>query len=320
MLRSEQDQTMLSTKPEDGAPSARATLTICICTVDRPDPLRACLQSIASGELRPDQVLVSDDSRSPQATEAVCSAFDFVTYLEGPRRGLCANRNSVIARATSTHVSLVDDDAVVGPDFVSRAIDHANNDVGRVIVTGSVLEGGTRLVLPGASDFCGHFTYGPRERTWWNRLSGRFETIHLNSNLFPRAAFDVAQFDELIQFGFEDMDLCSHLLAQGYRIEWDPKMINSHYPPPRTEPASWMRWRNWTRARYYTSLKRYFLWSRRPHLGLAYLLIAPVKIVLHSAKVGEWAQISPTPGDMLIAIRLFLKFRRQSARTLAPGS
>ena len=297
--------------PEPDIPAGDATLTICICTVNRPDSLRACLQSIAEGEVKPHHVLVSDDSATPKIAQAVCADFPFATWAAGPRRGLCANRNSIISKVATTHVSLIDDDATVSRAFVRQALHHANNDPARTIVTGALLELGTRLVLPGASDFCGHFTYGPSPKVWWQQQNNRFETIHLNCNVIPRAAFDIAEFDELIEFGFEDMDLCSHLLAEGYRIEFDPEMVNSHFPPPKSKTISRQRWRHWTQARYYTSLKRYFVWNRRPTLGLAYLVVSPAKLILHSLKWRKWEQVGPAPVELFSAFRLFLKFLRQ---------
>lgn len=288
----------------DSAPS----VCICICTMDRPGALRACLQSIVAGEVTPQQVIVSDDSPLPHGTQEVCAAFPFVEYMEGPHRGLCANRNRVIAAARTTHVSLLDDDATVGKDFVRRALDHAQHDDDHAIITGDVLDGG-QVFRPGAPDFWGRFLPTPR--------NGRYETLQLNCNLFPLQAFQTAHFDELIDYGFEDMDLCSALLAAGYRILYDPEMQNQHFPPPQDERTARNRFGRWEQARYYTSLKRYFIWQRSPLLGFFYAAAAPLYTALFSARWRKWHRIPKAPGDMLKALRVFQQFRRASGRTVA---
>ena len=57
----------------------------------RPEILRRCLASLCAGHLLPDEIIVSDDSRAPEAVEAVCRDFPRIRYSRGPRRGLCAN-------------------------------------------------------------------------------------------------------------------------------------------------------------------------------------------------------------------------------------
>lgn len=292
--------------------TALATVGICICTKDRPESLRLCLQGIAAGSLLPDEVIVSDDSKSPEDTVALCLEFAFVRYIVGPKTGLCANRNMVVAASRSTHLALIDDDAVLAKDFVRRALQHARTEEPKIIVTGSVLEFGTQLFSPGCPDIWGNFTQKTR--------NGQYETIQLNCNLFPRSSFDCSQFDELIQYGFEDMDLCSHLLAMGYQIKWDPELINFHYPPVQTTTITSERFRQWERARYYTSLKRYILWKRRPLLGIFYALVAPLYTMMFSAKWGKWERIPFILPDMIVAVKLFLHSRERERNKIFSSS
>ena len=272
--------------------------------MDRPAVLRACLASIADGEVMPEQVIVSDDSRASSSVKEVCESFPFVEYLEGPQRGLCANRNRVIAAARTTHIALLDDDAAVGRDFVRRALVQARQNDDHAIVTGSVLDGG-QVFRPGAPNFWGQFLQTPRD--------GRYETIQLNCNLFPRGAFQAASFDELIEYGFEDIDLCSALLSAGYRIQYDPELQNQHFPPGQDERTARRRFGHWEQARYYTSLKRYFVWQRAPLRGCFYAVAAPVYTAMFSARWRKWHRIPEAPGDMLKALQRFGTFLRLRA-------
>jgi len=70
-------------------------LTFCICTSGRPVELERCLASITGGTRQPRAVIVSDDSAEPgvaKQVQDICGRYEFVTYVEGPRRGLCGNR------------------------------------------------------------------------------------------------------------------------------------------------------------------------------------------------------------------------------------
>lgn len=104
------------------------SLSLCICTYRRAGGLATCLASIADGDERPDQVIVSDDGHEVEA-ERVATAYPWVTYQRGPARGLSANRNACIDSATGDHIAFIDDDVVVPPTFVSVARSVTGDDV-----------------------------------------------------------------------------------------------------------------------------------------------------------------------------------------------
>ena len=205
-------------------PQSDLSLTLCICTANRPDVLRRCLRAIADGTRPPAEVLVSDDSPDGTETQAVCADFD-VRYLPGPRRGLCAHR---------------------------------------------------------------------------------YETIHLNCNLFPRTAFDHAGFDESIVYGYEDMDLCSHLLSQGFHIRYCPELLNDHIRPAGVPTK---RYRQKEEARFYVSLKRYLLWDKHTAKAGIYLVLAPLQRAAHSIKIRDLDDLRFCVPDMVSAFRATLRER-----------
>jgi glycosyltransferase involved in cell wall biosynthesis/GT2 family glycosyltransferase len=277
------DEDLLSATPALWRRDGKPTISLCICTANRPQVLRRCLQSIAQGQALPAEVIVGDDSTDGWETAAVCGEFSFVRYVGGPRRGLCANRNAVIAAAAGEYVSLLDDDGEVTPSFVCQAQDLAARSDSRTIFTGDVMESGTHRVAPSNPTFWGHFGRPLR-------AAGACETVQLNCNLFPRCAFDTAGFDEQIVYGYEDMDLCQQLLAAGFRIEYHPQLLNLHLPPVKTGQTKQAQVRLAERARYYTSLKRYLLWQRKPLKGWAFAAVAPVHEAVHHLRhrrVGE---------------------------------
>jgi glycosyltransferase involved in cell wall biosynthesis/GT2 family glycosyltransferase len=283
--------------------NGKPSLTLCICTANRPAMLRRCLASIEQGDVVPAEVVVGDDTLDGTETAAVCREFSFVRYVRGPRRGVCANRNVVIAAALGDYISLLDDDAEVTPSFVRLATDLAASADGRTIFTGDVLEHGIDRVPPTNPTFWGHFGKPLSEVC-------APETVHLNCNLFPRSAFRDARFDEHIVFGFQDMDLCQQMLAAGYRIEYRRELLNLHLPPPRPTHVENFTCVDVERARYYTSLKRYMLWQCRPMRAFAYAALAPMHQAAHYILRRQVGQALTGFGDMSWALNQAMAFRK----------
>ena len=290
--------------------SGKPALSICICTANRPAVLRRCLASIEQGEMLPAEVVVGDDTLDGTETAAVCGEFSFVRYVRGPRQGLCANRNVVIAAALGEYLSLLDDDSEVTPSFVRLAQELVSRADGRTIFTGDVLKDGIERVTPRNPTFWGHFGKPLL-------AMGPCETVQLNCNVFPRSAFADARFDERIVYGYEDMDLCQQLLAGGHRIEYRPELVNLHLPLPKA--ADVMRTQNEQaeRARYYTSLKRYMLWQARPVRALAYAALAPLHQAGHHLVHREPARTLAGFSDMSWAVHQALAFRRTAQTTVS---
>jgi GT2 family glycosyltransferase len=291
----------------------RPTLSVCICTADRPKVLRRCLASIEQGEMLPTEVVVADDTLDGTETAAVCGDFAFVRYVRGPRRGLCANRNVVIAAATSDFIALLDDDSEVTPQFVRLALHVTANSDRRTIFTGDVLEGGVDRIPPSNPTFWGHFGKPLA-------VMGQCETVHLNSNIFPRSAFSHARFDERIVYGYEQMDICQQMLVTGHRIEYRRELVNLHLPPPRSAEVLKSQDEQAIRARYYTSLKRYMLWQSRPLRAFAYAALAPLHQAAHHLIHRQLSQALVGFSDMSWAVHQALEFRKAARESSAEVS
>ena len=291
----------------DGKPA----LSIGICTANQPAMLRRCLASIEQGESLPAEVVVGDDSLDGAQTLAVCSEFSFVRYVRGPRRGICANRNVVIAATLGEYLSLLDDDAEVTPEFVRTAQNLASLADGRTVFTGDVMENGFDRVPPTNPTFWGHYGRPLSE-------VGGCETVQLNSNLFPKTAFKDARFDEHIVFGYEEMDLCQQMLSDGFRIEYRRELLSLHLPPPRSKAVELFPGLHVERARYYTSLKRYMMWQSRPVRACAYAALAPLHQAAHYILRKQIRRALAGFGDMTWAFRQALASRK-AARALESG-
>ncbi len=197
------------------------TVGVCITTRHRPELLEECLTHIERSTLHPERVIVSDDSSKPEmiaATEAAVARFERATYVRGPRRGVCANRNNTLdalvaagPAARTDHVAFLDDDALVEPEYFARAqavIDAtAPERRDRIIVSGVRIDLRGERTTPCKLNFRGYFE--PCERT---------EVAGASYAVYPTSFFDRHRWDEQIYFGYEDAELSLRALRDGYDI------------------------------------------------------------------------------------------------------
>lgn len=122
----------------------RPSITAAVCTKDRPDMLRRCLDSLTAlaewtGREPAFRILVVDNAPSDDATQLAVGMFPGVEYAREPRPGLDFARNRAIRRCETELIAYVDDDAVVDGGWLAglREAWAANPDAGAF--TGLVL-------------------------------------------------------------------------------------------------------------------------------------------------------------------------------------
>ncbi|MGH9520247.1 MAG: glycosyltransferase family 2 protein, partial [Terriglobales bacterium] len=90
---------------------ATVSVTVCVCTLNRPQQLRQCLQGLVRMAPAADEILVVDNSAGDPVTERLAREHG-ARYVVEPRLGLSRARNSAVAESTSDVVAFLDDDAV----------------------------------------------------------------------------------------------------------------------------------------------------------------------------------------------------------------
>lgn len=111
------------------APASAAALacSVIIPTADRPEELRACLESLARQTRQPDETIVADASRDDAAQTVVvaCTAAGLsnVRHHRCTRKGAAVQRNEAIDLARGEVVFFLDDDVVCEPSFVAAILD-----------------------------------------------------------------------------------------------------------------------------------------------------------------------------------------------------
>jgi GT2 family glycosyltransferase len=228
-------------------PATRAAAldaTVVVPSFGRPQLLRACLDALAAQTLRPAEVLVvgRDGDRDTEETVSRAAAGTYAPRLLTVREaGHLPPLALGASEARAEVVSFLDDDAEPWPGWLAALLRHyAGPDVGGV---------GGLVSQPGAA-----------ERSTTTRIgmiswSGRFDALHLEriptdwharhvdavrgTNMsFRRTLLLRYPWDGRLNGGAAtdyEVDLCSWVRRQGFRIVYDPEAIVSHHLGPRPE-------------------------------------------------------------------------------------
>ena len=122
----------------DILPGPSPSVSVAICTRERPLELARCLLSLADLSERPLEVLVVDNAPQSLRTREVVAGFPGIRYMCEPRKGLSAARNTALRSADGDVVAFIDDDAVAHPEWVAR-IRRCFDDPEIMVATGLVL-------------------------------------------------------------------------------------------------------------------------------------------------------------------------------------
>ncbi|HUP27843.1 MAG TPA: glycosyltransferase [Chloroflexia bacterium] len=129
------------------------SVAVAIPTMNRPEHLGRCIRSILDGDLRPDQLVVCDQSTSGN-TAAMLSSLEpgdvELTYLHLNRPNASAARNSGFEAARTELVAYIDDDcvpakgwlaALAGSYYATAGSERVASVTGRVLPLRSVRRG-----------------------------------------------------------------------------------------------------------------------------------------------------------------------------------
>jgi glycosyltransferase involved in cell wall biosynthesis len=238
--------------------------------------LRNALRSIEASSQLPAQVIVSDDGVDGRTAEGVVAEFSFVKYQRGPRVGLGANRNACLALVKSAFVCFIDDDVVLPASFLPLAHNLCRTNAAKInppLVSGiefkqSVPGENPIRVEPHNADFWGYQRVPP---------VGNLKAMVINAGIFPTELFSKAQFDSLLWYGSEEIDMIRHAYALGYRVVFEPELWVSHYPSPvnRAEYTGFV-----DASRMYSTAKNYLCYQKDLFRFSLFCVLAPLKLVL----------------------------------------
>jgi GT2 family glycosyltransferase len=228
----------LEEEVETGSP----TVSLIICTRNRPKQLATCLRAVAMLRPPPEELIVVSNSPSDKATEAVVREFSDIRYLVEPKPGLSAARNAGIAVASGEVIAFTDDDVEVTENWISR-IKRALADQNLMAMSG--------LMLPRELETEAQVAFQSRRKRGiplpfrpltfdsaffedWRSRGVPCWLIGAGANMaFRRQVFDhVGLFDERLGAGAagcsEDSEMWYRILARGYNCRYDPACVVRH--------------------------------------------------------------------------------------------
>jgi GT2 family glycosyltransferase len=265
-------------------------IAACVTTRNRLEFLAACLAAFQGSTAPPDQIVVSDDSSDATMrarTRAVVERVPGATYLEGPLRGVCANRNHALAavRPDIDLVSFIDDDVVVDRDFFENArTRYAASGLGwdRIILTGVAVRNDGGVSVPVRLSFRGYFVPAATP-----------EAVAIWATVFPHRFLKTHRFDENIFFGYEDAELCLRALKAGYAIQLAPELRTRDTGTARSTLAerteagqpTFDRYESLVEsARLYVGTKRYLVLFPNPLKAIAFQALYFLHLPIYLAR------------------------------------
>lgn len=207
-----------------------ADTSLILCSRNRPGMLRASIASILEGRMAPSEMVVIDQSDTPDAEldTLAAEAPGCVQYVWSDSRGLSRANNLGISLVRYQWLIFTHDDVLVEKDWLENLIAALTASGERTVVTGRVLstapevDGGFATTLRIEEDAAVYEGRAPL-----NVLKP------LNMAMHRAALENAGRFDEELgpgtRFpGAEDSDLGYRLLNAGYRIAYIPEATLYH--------------------------------------------------------------------------------------------
>jgi glycosyltransferase involved in cell wall biosynthesis len=218
-----------------------ASVSVIICTRDRPESLERCLRSLLDCAYQAEEIVVVDNCPSSDATRRLIEQYPQVHYVLEPMPGLDVARNTGIRHSRGQIVAFVDDDVTVHPDWVARlAACFLDSKV--MAVTGLVLAAELETEAQWLFEQHWGFNRGYRVLTYDSRYFEKLKqrgvpvwNLGAGANMaFRREVFDqIGYFDVRLDVGAAgcsgDSELWYRLLASGLTCRYEPKAVAFHY-------------------------------------------------------------------------------------------
>lgn len=257
--------------------TALPTLSVVVCTRDRPEDLQRCLEALAASKMEPDEVIVVDNASATESTRDVVASFPSVRYVAEPQPGLSVARNTGAVAGSADLVAYLDDDSTVHPDWVRRLREEFA-DPSVMAVTGlllpAALDTPAQVAYETPASLFHHaryqrLSYGPEFLEQTKRRGPPVWRIGGGANMaFRRSAFAlVGGFDERLGAGAagcsEDSEFWYRLIAAGWDCQYQPAVVVFHHHRAHAEPLK-QQARNYIRGHVAALFVQY---ARHRHPG-----------------------------------------------------
>jgi len=205
-------------------------VTLLISSRNRPKLLVQAVQSVLAGAVLPDELIVVDQSDTPNEALSTLQAPRSVAfrYLRSDTTGISRSRNIAFEHAAHPVIVVIDDDCLVASDWLQTIVRALLRAGPRAVVTGRV--------LAGEAEEEGAFAPSLHTSSEPETFTGRITSDPLatfNFALFADTYREIGPFDLRIGPGTrfpssEDNDYGYRLLKEGYKIVFEPTAVVFH--------------------------------------------------------------------------------------------
>jgi len=222
------------------------SITVAICTRDRPELVARCLRSLVEKQSPPTpgffEIILIDNAPATTLTRRmVDTEFPAVRYVFEPKPGLNFARNAALRAARGDLVAFVDDDVVVDAGWLHALMEAWADDPGAGLFTGQVLP--LELETPAQILFeqRGGFRRGFARVHFGSSREGdplypcRAEILGTGANMALRrsAAVAIGGFDEALDMGGPlpgggDLDMFYRMIRSGHGAVYEPGFLAFH--------------------------------------------------------------------------------------------
>ncbi len=216
-------------------------VSVIIPTIGRSELLAKCLESITSNDPAPAEIVVVDQSHSPEVAAVITAAGPTVRLVPCQGVGIARGQNLGLREATHDVAMLTNDDITVAPDWVGVAWKAMQADPA-AIVTGRVLSTGEPGQTPSLRTEEHRIDYRGAEPHWGIMMGGNMA--------FPRRSLlEIGGWDERPSFSVaaEDNDLCYRWMKSGRPMYFEPDLVVWHHDW-RTPDQMQQVYRNYSRG------------------------------------------------------------------------
>jgi len=212
------------------------TATVAICTRDRPQDVRRCLEALMHLQDDGQELLVVDNCPSTEATRHIVETYPRVRYVREDRPGLDVARNRALHEASHDVVAFTDDDAAPDRGWL-RALLRNFDDQCVLCVTGLTmpleLETDAQEWHERYSTFNRGFQRRVFDGTWHNPMAAGHIGAGVNMAVRRSVQDLLGPFDEALDAGTRtrsggDSEMFSRILSAGYRIVYEPHALSWH--------------------------------------------------------------------------------------------
>ncbi|WP_432490959.1 glycosyltransferase [Kineococcus gypseus] len=224
-------------------PVDTSVVTVAVCTRDRPEDLRRCLEAVGRLRTPVAEVLVVDNASRGDGTRRVALEHG-ARYVREPRAGLDWARNRALLEARTPVVAFADDDVLVDPGWAEGVARAFEDEPGAVVVTGLVAPAELSTPAQVMFEAIGGFGRGYRRR-WFSvavdagqvaarRYPGTGEagtgasTAVRREEVLALGGFDTALDVGTATGGGGDLEAYFRVLAAGGLVVYEPGALVLH--------------------------------------------------------------------------------------------